>query len=781
MSFKSITRKEYFRALMATLLLVLFLGFMFRQAVFSGRIIAPLDIITQMLSPWHKPGDSIKPHNHYAADAVTQYLPYRIFSEKSLREDGYIGWNPYEMGGYSLAGNTMALPGSWALQLHRFLPFKDAWNIGIIAEFLIAGTGMLAFLRDRRKLPWLPCLIGAIAYTGNSQFIIWIYHRWALGAFCWMPWVLWAAPPESGQAITRRSLLLPVFLGMAVLGGSLQHLAFTLIGCGCMFAGGLRELRKPSGIIRPAALWSAAFVIALLAAAFSVIPQIQGYFDNNSMGHVRGAIGYEGGPSQPLFHALLIPLQSWPWLLGDPQSLDASRLFKCGFMDIAYMGSIPMVLAMAGLFKATMPKQAKWLILAGLLIPLTPLVGPLYHRVQLVFLLGGSWMAAEMIAAAPAMTNWRLNRVMIMLVSALGIALLVGALLPHTVRGGIEQNVVEKAITGAESSFFKPDKEWVRNRALNWVGRFSLFHRRTGTLYLALAAGVAGCLLASRSRERGGHALGQWMILGTTSFEIMVFASIWNCFTEPEILLSHSPQIDNIISKAAGSRVLQRSPNAGFTEIFATPNTLSAKFVKSVDSYESIQYPSALSSLEELPAGKRLTLAGVGIAVHPSNKQAAEGTESWKPIQSSDGYDILKNPEVPPRLAAGTGPLPGSPEDILTKLRSARAVDPEMETMNRWIFTVPDDASWIRVSQNWHIGWKWRAAGGNWHKCTKGADSNCWIENPPPAGTSVEVRFFPFPQWIGWLSLGMVSIWFCGSLFLVRLLPRCCTPEPSVQ
>jgi hypothetical protein len=40
------------------------------------------------------------------------------------------------------------------------------------------------------------------------------------------------------------------------------------------------------------------------------------------------------------------------------------------------------------------PAAARWLIALGILLPLTPLEGPLYHRVQLLFCFGGVWAFA---------------------------------------------------------------------------------------------------------------------------------------------------------------------------------------------------------------------------------------------------------------------------------------------------------------------------------------------------------------------------------------------------
>ena len=81
-------------ASLALLALLAFASSLFFPALFQGKILAPLDITTTLFAPWNEDADGAKPHNHNPTDAVTQYLPYRIFAEKSLKEDGYIGWNP---------------------------------------------------------------------------------------------------------------------------------------------------------------------------------------------------------------------------------------------------------------------------------------------------------------------------------------------------------------------------------------------------------------------------------------------------------------------------------------------------------------------------------------------------------------------------------------------------------------------------------------------------------------------------------------------------------------
>ncbi len=758
------TSRDKPNGIFASIAIVAFAIILFFPAIFGGKIVAPLDITTTLIEPWAENANGAKPHNHNPSDAVTQYLPYRLFAAKSLKEDGYIGWNPYEMGGYSLAANTMALPGSWTMQLHRFLPFKDAWNLGIIVEFLIAGAGMLVFLRSR-NLPWLPCLIGAVAYMANSQFTIWIYHRWTLGSFCWMPWVLWSVVGSlSWKSLTTRQLLLPGFLALALLGGSLQHLAFVVLACGCLFAGAIPGSRfKFLHKEWPAAAgWSIAFALALAMAAFSLLPQISAYLANVQLGHTRGGIGYADGPTQPLIHSLLIPAQIWPWLMGDPQTIDGLKLIKSGFMDLAYLGTIPMLLAIVGLFHKQMPRQAKWLILAGLLIPLTPLVGPLYHRVQLLFLLGGAWMAAEMLARLPQLAPRKMIRGLSIAVVALGAALLIGAVLPAKIRDSVENKVVAKSIAASASSQFGSDKKWIEGRARKWTDRFSLLHPRTAWVYGLLLIGTGGLIFSSRQNP-GGAKWGNAAILGATSLELFTLFQTWTTFSDPKNLQPEHPAIEMVRQATGTNRVLQSFPDGRFADIFATPNLLSGYFVASVDAYESIQHPSNSTTLSNEPAETRLTLAGVGTSVQPTDSAASEGTADWPLTLMPGGYALRQNPNVPAPVIAGTGPLPLNPQEILTSLKATTPVPQIQESMNRREFEAPQDSTWIRIAQNWHEGWRWRAAGGNWQPLLKGTDSACWIHLLPADSHHVELQFFPRPHWLFFASLAALLAW----LFLI--------------
>jgi hypothetical protein len=96
-------------------------------------------------------------------------------------------------------------------------------------------------------------------------------------------------------------------------------------------------------------------------------------------------------------------------------------------------------------------------------------------------------------------------------------------------------------------------------------------------------------------------------------------------------------------------------------------------------------------------------------------------------------------------------------------------VNPTEATLNRWVLEAPAGAKWIRIAQNWHAGWKWKSAGGDWQATRKGPDGATWIDLPSGPGQRVELKFFPRPVLLGCVSGGVALIWLlCTGIAAVR-------------
>lgn len=300
----------------------------------GDRNLAPGDIVTDLLLPWRAAKEIHQVHNHFVSDAVTQYLPYRLLAERSFREDGYIGWNPYTFGGSSLNANTMGTFSDWTVQLHRWLPFWSAWHGGLMAQFFIAGAGMLHMLRSRRLFVWA-AFAGAVCYMMNFQFVAWTYHRWALGSFCWAPWMLWALFEWKRLGGGPRFAAAAGFLALGFLGGSLQHSAFLVLVVGCVWAGWMLDAPQThSGRIHLTFRLAIFGIAAICLAAFSLVPCTEAFLASRQLGETRGGFGYLEGPLQPVLNFLSYPFYAFPFALGSPSGIDFWKLFKSDMFNL---------------------------------------------------------------------------------------------------------------------------------------------------------------------------------------------------------------------------------------------------------------------------------------------------------------------------------------------------------------------------------------------------------------------------------------------------------------
>jgi hypothetical protein len=430
----------------------------------KGKLLAPFDLAFEMLEPW-RTSDSPAVQNHFVLDAVTHHIPYRILSERALSQDGYVGWNPLQSGGTPQHANTMVLNYEWSTQLHRFLDFWTAWHVGKMLNILIAGLGMFLFLRSQ-GCSHVISLTGGIAFMLNTQFVVWIFFNPGLAGFGWMPlflWALHAARKGSAQYLALAAL----FLSLAILGSTLQQLAFILIALACVWIGWIWD--EPGDDKRTRIKITVAFfVVGALAAgisAFMLEPTITFFLENISGGHGRGGVFYTEGMLQPLLNSVAMLLSPYPFILGSPQTLDLNKVFLSNLYSLGFFGTLPVILALVSLFSNRVPTAAKLLILAGSLIPLTPLVGFLYHRINLLWILGGCWGGAVWLATASQQEIRRLSKFLWWSLAAACALWLLASTALVFLRPWAEPLLQQRVIAMAETSLFGMFPEWLKSRA----------------------------------------------------------------------------------------------------------------------------------------------------------------------------------------------------------------------------------------------------------------------------------------------------------------------------
>lgn len=709
----------------------------------SGKVLAPFDILTEMLAPWRGSIAVPSVKNHFVSDAVTQYIPYRVLAARSFKEDGYIGWNPLVFGGTSQAANTMALSHDWSARLYRFLDFWTAWHTGRLVQFLVAGFGMLVFLRARGCGSG-PATLAAVAYMLNAQFVTWIYHHWALASFCWLPWILWAlhaarekSPGYIGAAAG--------FVALALLGSTLQHAAFVLIALACLWAGWLWEdgwhgFPKDTIVVGAASLLGAGLV------AWMLDPLIAAYIENIRAGHVRGGFAYKSGLWQPILNALLLPFTAYPFALGSVQTLDLGKIFRHSGMALGFFGTLPVVLAAVSLFSKPVAKPAKLLMWSGLVLPLTPLVGVFYHRINLLWILGGCWAAASWLANANPGTIDKTRRILLGVFAVLLSGWVLFALALTACLGLLEPFLQAKVAATAATEQFSRFPYWLESRTslfLDYICPWNPWQ------FAALFGALTSFWGLGRLRSPKW-----WMRLAApagVAVQLLAFWFQWTTWSKPFFPYEDSPLVRLLQSEVGKAGCVAATP-AALEDDVLPPNVLVAADIAVVGGYDSI-HPQQMKN----PSGLIWDFPGT---THFLAKGAESGPAGWKQIGAFGACTLWRNPSPLTALVVDSG-------------GNKTAVGPQhltRPTLNTMVFSCPSGAQQVELSANWNRGWKWRReAEETWRPTHAGANGGILVElsdAPAKKGEPLLLRFDPSPPpWIAMLSVSCALIVFL-SVFL---------------
>ncbi len=515
------TSKVRFPWLLASLAWIALLLVFFLPAVFQGRVLAPLDILDHLMRPWSDGAGGFGVHNAFVYDAISQYLPYDWTVCQSLRQDGCIGWNPYVYGGYALLENTMLCPGDWHHQLYRLLGFWTAWDLGIILQFAIAGFGVLWMLRAEGFPAW-DALVGVVSFAFYSQHVLWIYHRWVLGASCWFPWIVWAVrrARHRNRFVDFWSV---AFVALAFRGGHLQACLFVATLVFCLF---VAEWWPRPNRWKPAVLTRTALPYAILALLSSIL--ILDVLLNTVPPYLEGCREL---PRKSALKALLalptLVTALFPTSLGTPQSMDGFKAFGCDLFDLKFAGAIPLILALFAVFQKRAPGLPRLLFVLGLSIPFTPLTHWFYSRSTVLFALGcawlATWVAANLKEAVPDRVWRRLawlgaSLVALWLLASAALLALGPKIAPQLHR------FVEKSLSADKAS----RHDWMLSRSDVFLNGLPIWNARNLVPVLLVAMGLfAAWRLVRSARRRRWAAVLVLCVFG----ELFVWSRTWITFS----------------------------------------------------------------------------------------------------------------------------------------------------------------------------------------------------------------------------------------------------------
>jgi hypothetical protein len=748
------------RSVLVSIVIVLLIGLWFAPWWALGRMLAPLDILNEMVEPWADGDTQIDVHNHFTVDAITQFLVYRKFAERSFEQDGLIGWSSLIAGGSPIYAQTTAAFNDWTMQLHRFFDYWTAWHLGYIGQFVIAALGMFVFLRSQRLSP-IVGLMGATAFVLNSQFVLLYHWRFQLGAFSWVPWLLWALYRyRDGKNCAWP--LIPIFMAFAFVGGTLQtngYLALLMLGVWSAWLIDLKpwRLMLACALTSHFALWG---LLGIALAAFALVPNVASFLDNLAAGNVRGVPGY--GERPPYYSVLLMPTQVFPTLLGSPRSIDLTKLFHLDLFAIAYFGFVPAIIAFRCVFAQEIPRGAQILLLLGLLAPLTPLVASLYHRLQIVYVIGGIWAFAWYWQHAKYESVDHILKWVFYLFSFLAGLWLIASIASLIVEDQLVALGQKKLAARMEEGVgaFRAYKDWMLGRPSSLIAELRIWHPRQLIPVLTALA----CFGALWLRVRVGILCGALVMVGALLIELGAFAWGWMTFSDPEKYPFYEETADiAAVRKSVGDGRVFLIPAPDRPKLLP-PNILSVFEVATIQQYENIRPPTMWDSLNHAEDSRSLGLVGVTHAIgYPDQHPQGQG---WELEYQGDRLNLWRNKHALPRylaIANGQGnwldQFNANPAVGLSSARSAGDVRVIAATQNRRSLFVPKGTAAIRVAENWSEGWYFRVENGPLQPVLKGADTSMIIPlgglNPP---SQVTLHYEPRWRRVGfWLTVTSIA------------------------
>lgn len=191
--------------------LIVFVLFLFRQYVFSGRIPFPANLLASYYQPWaaYPPPDypNGPPAKPIGFDNLRMFYPVRTTIMNQLKQGKLPLWNPYAFAGNTLLATYQSAvfhPLSW---LFFLLPTIEAWSLVIIATPLMAAFLMYLFVGDL-GLSRTAAVFGALAFAFSGIMIAWWEEMFmAIYSIIPLPIILLAikrlmGSPSPGWAIT---------------------------------------------------------------------------------------------------------------------------------------------------------------------------------------------------------------------------------------------------------------------------------------------------------------------------------------------------------------------------------------------------------------------------------------------------------------------------------------------------------------------------------------------------------------------------------------------------
>lgn len=176
----------------------------------KGNIPFPTTYLVSFFAPWNtNPGIPVK--NNAMPDVITQIYPWKKFTIDTWKMGQIPLWNPYSFSGTVHAANYQTAVFSPMNLLFFALPMVHAWSVMVLLQPILAGLGMLLYLKTLNRTIWGQTL-GSVSFMFCSFMVTWMAYGTLGFAVAVIPFILWGI--EKYSQTQNRRYGLPITLGL---------------------------------------------------------------------------------------------------------------------------------------------------------------------------------------------------------------------------------------------------------------------------------------------------------------------------------------------------------------------------------------------------------------------------------------------------------------------------------------------------------------------------------------------------------------------------------------
>jgi Bacterial membrane protein YfhO len=384
---------------------------LFAPSVVGGKVLAANDLLLGS-PPFVRPPD-FEASNFVLQDPPYVFYPDQLEVREALRSGRLPLWSAGVSAGRPLLAAQQSAPFFPLNWIGDVFPYWESLVWIAVLKLTLAALGTFLLCRAL-GLGFAPALLGAVAFAFGAYLIGWLSHPHA-NAYVTLPWLFLMGERLCREGGALNAAGLAAAVGLAFLSGHPQSAMIVGLAAAAWVVYRLVALRSARAVtLGRAGLAVGAGLLGLALAAVMLVPLAEALGQSYESSR--------GGPAQAARFGLALffpeywgrsdratPIDDAPVLGGE-----ASNFFE----HALYIGALPLVLAVAGLFAHRL--RGPQLFFAGLAV-----------AALLVALDSGP--ITEVVRDLPVLSSAQLNRVLV-LASFAG-AVLAGFGLEHLLRG----------------------------------------------------------------------------------------------------------------------------------------------------------------------------------------------------------------------------------------------------------------------------------------------------------------------------------------------------------